>query len=80
MQKKWTTWKDEFHLFIIGSGVTRDAQKKALLLHIAGKEVREIYRSLDPDPNDLSYERYVFKKATQLVNGDTAADITRLKR
>ena len=98
LSKKWMLWKEDFTLFVEASGVTKDGQKKALLLHVAGKEVKEIYRSLHPVPNDnyqavierldeyfipkknLSYERYLFKKAQQETVEDTATYITRLKR
>ena len=98
LEKKWATWKDDFNLFVVASGITNNEQKKALLLHMAGKEVKEIYRSsnsanveenfdaiigrLDayfvPNKN-LSYERYVFKKAQQLSTEDSTTYITRLR-
>ena len=33
MDNKWSTWKDDFELFLMASGITQDVQKKALLLH-----------------------------------------------
>ena len=92
LSKKWVLWKEDFTLFVEASGVTKDGQKKALLLRVAGKEWKEIYRSLDPVPNDnyqdeyfipkknLRYERYLLKKAQQKTDEDTATYITRLKR
>ena len=52
LSKKWILWKEDFTLFVKASGVTKDGQKKALLLHVAGKEVKEVYHSLYPEPND----------------------------
>ena len=52
LAKKWQIWKEDFNLFVVASGITNAEQKKALLLHMAGKEVREVYRTLQPDEND----------------------------
>ena len=44
--QKWSEWKESFQYFITGSGITLDAQKKAILLHQAGMEVQRIFRTL----------------------------------
>ena len=59
LSKKWETWKDDFQLFVIASGITNAAQKRALLLHMAGKEVKEIYRSLAKSED--TYEEVIEK-------------------
>ena len=46
LDKKWSIWKDDLELFLVASGISQDAQKKALLLHLRGKDLKEIYRSL----------------------------------
>ena len=46
LDKLWRTWKDDLDLFLLASGVSNDTQKKALLLHLGGKDIKEIYRSL----------------------------------
>ena len=56
LSKKWDVWKDDFTLFVVASGITNTDQKKALLLHMAGKEVKEIYRSLKTDTVDTFEE------------------------
>lgn len=43
LAKNQATWKADFNLFVVASGITNNDQKKALLLHMAGKEVKEIY-------------------------------------
>ena len=53
LSKKWNVWKDDFSLFIMASGITNVDQKKALLLHIAGKEVREIYRAMPANADNV---------------------------
>lgn len=44
--KKWGTGKEEFELFIVACAIKEEQQQKALLLHLAGKEVGEIYKTL----------------------------------
>ena len=42
-----------FEYFLSASGIKNDEQKKALLLHIAGEEIQDIYETLDDyDAND----------------------------
>lgn len=44
--KEWEQWKDGFEIYLVASGIKNTEQKKALLLHFAGREVREIYQNL----------------------------------
>ena len=46
LDKKWNSYVDEFELFIVASGVTDKKQKLALLLHLGGKDLREIYKTV----------------------------------
>ena len=41
---KWDVWMEDFDLIVIAAGIINGEQKKALLLHISGKEVKEVYR------------------------------------
>lgn len=43
---RWKKWKTRFQFYIVATGVTNDAQKRALLLHVAGPEVQEIFSTL----------------------------------
>ena len=63
LSKKWDVWKDDFSLFIMASGINNVDQKKALLLHIAGKEVREIYRAMPANADDVvdTYDNIIRK-------------------
>ena len=45
--KKWATPKDDCKRFVEASGIRNNDQKKALLLHMVGKEVKEVYQSLN---------------------------------
>lgn len=47
---RWKRWIRSFELFAEGRGVTEAAQKKELLLHLAGMEVQDIVFTLEcPD-------------------------------
>ena len=39
-------WKDEFELFVTASGINDQKQQRALLFHLAGPDVREIFRTI----------------------------------
>ena len=53
LDKQWETWKEDFELYLIATGVTQDAQKKALLFHLAtGKNVKEIHKTLKGNDTD----------------------------
>ncbi|CAN7986994.1 unnamed protein product [Ixodes hexagonus] len=45
---EWAKWVDRFENFLVAYNITADVRKKALLLHYAGEEVYDLYRSL-PD-------------------------------
>ena len=45
---RWTTWKAEFELYVTASGISDATQKKALLLHLAGPRVRDIFNNSIP--------------------------------
>ena len=48
LQQRWTIWRSEFELFCAASGIKEAKQQRALLLHLAGTGIREIFRSM-PD-------------------------------
>ena len=43
---RWRRWKRSFEFFIEAKGITKDAQKQALLLHCAGQDVQDIFVTL----------------------------------
>jgi len=47
--QRWQKWKKSFNIYMTASGVTGDAQKRALLLHLAGPEVHDIFETLEVD-------------------------------
>ena len=51
IEQKWKRWIDEFGLFTAASGVSDGSQKRALLLHLGGPEVRDIFRTLEDAGN-----------------------------
>ncbi|XP_070578752.1 uncharacterized protein [Ptychodera flava] len=49
LQQRWERWLQEFELFVAASGVSNNAQKRALLLHMAGSGIRDIIRTKSAD-------------------------------
>ena len=54
LDKKWNSYVDEFELFIVASGVTDKKQKLALLLHLGGKDLREIYKTVKEENDEYA--------------------------
>ncbi len=54
--QRWERWKSAFNLCLVGRGVTVDVQRKAILLHVAGFDVQEIYYTLVGPEDDKDYE------------------------
>ena len=44
--QQWTKWKKPFQYFLVPSGITTEAHKKALLLHLVETETQEIFNTL----------------------------------
>ena len=69
--QRWKTCNRAFLLYVVRKGVMQDAQKKALLLHIAELGVQQIYYILVDDFNDKKnfdatvaiLDNYFFPKA-----------------
>ena len=55
ISQRWKKWRRSFDLYLVGKGVTADAQKRALLLHTAGLEVQEIYFTLAGEDSEQDY-------------------------
>jgi len=43
---RWEKWLNRFDNYIVAMNITTDIRKKALLLHLAGEKVHEIYETL----------------------------------
>ena len=66
----WKKWLQSFQYFLVAKGVVNNAQKKALLLHTAGREVQELYKMLT-DPGTDTFEENTtteFKKTVRTLN------------
>lgn len=61
LAQRWTTWEGEFRLYVAASGVSSDAQKRALLLHLAGPGVRDIFNTyaVDVRGNETDFDKAV---------------------
>ena len=44
--QRWNRWISQFELYVLASGVSDDAQKRALLLHMSGPDVQDIFNTL----------------------------------
>ena len=60
VSKKWEDWKEDFEIYLSATGVSQDTQKKALMLHLAGKDVKDIYKTLKAN-NTEQYEEVCTK-------------------
>ena len=56
LSQRWKKWKRAFNLYVTGKGVSNDAQKRALLLHVAGMDVQEIYFTLAGEDEGTDFE------------------------
>ena len=93
---RWRRWLERFEVYLVAANVTQDAQKRALLLHLAGERVYEIYETLDVPAgyDDLKnaltdkfspaqnkeYERFNFRKAMQEKEESLDQFCTRLRQ
>lgn len=59
LDKKWKIYREEIDLYLMASGITNDAQKRAVLLHLSGPQVREIFSTLENTGN--SYKEATVK-------------------
>ena len=96
LSKLWDTYVKRFNYYIQAAGITKDERKKALLLHLGGEEIQDIYETLDCENSyadavealtqyfnpkkNIAYERHVFRQAKQ--NNDETVDnfVIRLKQ
>ena len=45
LDRRWKIYREELELFLTASGITNDNQKRAVLLHVSGKQVRDIFNT-----------------------------------
>ena len=57
---RWPQWLRDFELFLVGSGVVDEGQKKAILLYVVGSAAREVYYTLKKDDDDYKAVKKVF--------------------
>jgi hypothetical protein len=96
LSKSWATYIKRFDYYIQATGITKDEQKRALLLHLGGDEIQDIFETLDcgnsfadaidalteyfNPKKNIAYERHVFRQAKR--NQDETIDnfVIRLKQ
>ncbi len=45
LSRSWDNYVKRFEYYIAASGVTKDEQKKAMLLHLSGEEIQDIFET-----------------------------------
>ena len=86
LAKRWQRYKEDFELYLIASGVTQDKQKLALLLHLGGKELREIYHSIKEENENYASAigkldaYFIPKKKHHVREVYVQANVTRRRR
>ena len=53
ISQRWRKWVKSFEYYIAASGITEKKQQRAILLHLAGPEVQDIFETLEDTGNDL---------------------------
>ena len=56
---RWERWMKSFQYYVTGSGITDKAQKRALLLHLVGTDVQEIFETLENSGDDKDFDQAV---------------------
>ncbi|CAB4023777.1 Transposon Tf2-9 poly, partial [Paramuricea clavata] len=51
--QRWRKWIKSFEYYIAASGINDKKQQRAILLHLAGPEVQDIFETLEDTGNDL---------------------------
>ena len=67
LAKSWELYLKRFDYYISASGVTKDEQKKAMLLHLAGEEVQDIFETFEGNYQEQNYMQ-VKEKLTEYFN------------
>ena len=60
LDTSWKKWKEEFELFIAASGISDKKQALALLLHLGGPQLRDIYSTLKEDGDNFDLVKQKF--------------------
>ena len=66
LAQRWLTWKEEFELYVTASGISDSTQKRALLLHLAGPKVRDIFNNSIPE--EIRGDAKDYKKAMDALS------------
>ena len=61
IHKCWLVWVEELDIYLLAAGVSDAPQEKAVFLHLRGREICDIYKTLKQD-HDI-YET-IYKKLT----------------
>ncbi|XP_048584683.1 uncharacterized protein K02A2.6-like [Nematostella vectensis] len=56
LEQRWTIWKSEFELYCTASGIKDSKQQRAILLHLAGAGIREIFHAFTAEQQGEDYK------------------------
>ncbi|XP_048590584.1 uncharacterized protein LOC116613084 isoform X1 [Nematostella vectensis] len=56
LEQRWTIWKFEFELYCTASGIKDSKQQRAILLHLAGAGIREIFHAFTAEQQGEDYK------------------------
>lgn len=91
---RWKKWYGSFEYYIAATGVNQDTQKRALLLHVAGLEVQEVFSTFIATCDNYKdtvealmahffnkrYERVLFRQINQEARESSDNFVTRLRK
>lgn len=93
---RWNTWLRKFEMYATASGISDDAQKRALLLHCAGDEVQDIFGTFQVGDTyneakekltehfrpqmNVTYQRHLFRKQLQNESETVSQFVIRLRK
>ena len=52
--QRWSKWVQSLEYFLVASGITDSKQKRAVLLHLAGPEVQDVFATLQDTGEDYA--------------------------
>ena len=52
VSQRWMTWKQRLEYYLVASNIKDKAQRRALLLHLGGIEVQELFQTLENTGDD----------------------------
>ena len=68
LEQRWKEYKEDIETYLLASGVTDGTQRRALLLHIGGKGLKEIYLTKPADDRAAAGQKSEYDKAIDIFD------------